>query len=69
MKNSALTTVSGGLRGALRRPPVAMAAAGAYVLGTSLLVANTPRSLSFFLLFIGFPLQRKCTRFSFRLSV
>lgn len=53
MKNSALTTVSGGLRGALRRPPVAMAVAGAYVLGTSLLVANTPRSLSFFLLFIG----------------
>lgn len=49
MKNSALTTISGGLR----RPPVAMAVAGAYVLGTSLLVANTPRSLPFFLLFIG----------------
>ncbi len=53
MKKSAFTIVSGGLRGALRRPPVAMAAVAAYVLGTSLLVANTPRSLPFFLLFIG----------------
>lgn len=41
------------IRAVLGRPPVAMVLASVYILGTGALVAGTPRSLPFFLLFIG----------------
>lgn len=51
MRNSSPTPQ--GVRGALQRPAVAVAVAAAYILLTSALVAGTPRSLTFFLLFFG----------------
>ncbi|MDQ7828709.1 MAG: branched-chain amino acid ABC transporter permease [Armatimonadota bacterium] len=52
MRNEALSAAPTGLRALLQRPPLAMGLLTGYILGTSLLVANTPRSLLFFLLFL-----------------
>ena len=51
MRNSGAAILT--IRAVLRRPPVAMVLASVYILGTGALVAGTPRSLPFFLLFIG----------------
>lgn len=53
MKNGVLPAAANGVRTLLRRPPVAMAFLAAYILLTTVLVANTPRSLPLFLLFMG----------------
>lgn len=53
MKDEVLPAAPSGLRALLRRPPLAMGVLAAYILVTSLLVANTPRSLVFFLLFLA----------------
>jgi len=53
MSHEAVPARATGLRAVLRKPPLVMVLLAAYVLGTSLLVANTPRSLLLFLLFLA----------------